>query len=115
MADDRAQEPERRAVEMPYIADRHAYALCEFLARVDGLSNGRAPLWVRAVPEEDWSRASRDPLVTSPDISHAIDVLSGAGARQAEIAIVFKRILRRVSPIVHEEVQRYLDGDGEAD
>lgn len=107
-------ELRERAVEVPYTTDPYALGLCEYLERVRALSCGEAPLWIRGVPEQDWSRAARDPLPTSPDISHAVDVLSGAGAREAEIVCVFKRALRRCQEVVQEEVERYLHGDEDA-
>ncbi len=107
-----AGDDERRhVVEVPYVQDPYARQLMEFLARVEALSRGEAPLWVRGLPEPDWSRAARDPLPTSPERSHAVDILSGAAAREVEIAMVCRRIIRRVSPIVREEIEGYLNSD----
>jgi hypothetical protein len=107
-------ELRERAVEVPYTTDPHAFALIEFLECVRAQANGEAPQWIRGVPQDDWSRAGSEPLPGVVGVTHAVEVLSGAGAREAEIAIVFKRILRRVSPIVQEEVERYLHGDEDA-
>jgi hypothetical protein len=80
-----------------------------FLARMEALARGEeAPLWVRGIPEADWSRAFADPRGGDPELNHAVDVLSSAAAREAEISLVCRRILHRVTPIVCEEIDNYL-------
>ncbi len=106
--------PERKPVEVPYVRDQHACRFMAFLARMEALARGEAaPLWVRGVPELDWSRASAEPLMGmgDPQLSHAVSVLSSAAAREAEISLVCRRIMRRIAPIVREEIDAYLHGD----
>lgn len=106
--------PERKPVEVPYVRDQHACRFMAFLARMEALARGEeVPLWVRGIPEPDWSRACNEPLMGDPQLSHAVDVLTSAAAREAEISLVCRRIIRRVSPIVREEIERYLAGNSD--
>lgn len=102
----------RQPVEVPYVRDQYAVRFMGFLARMEALARGEeAPLWVRGVPEIDWSRGCAEPLLGDPQLSHAVSVLSSAAAREAEISLVCRRIMRRIAPIVHEEIDAYLHGD----
>jgi len=108
--------PDAREVEVPYVRDPHAFRFMAFLARMEALARGQeAPLWVRGVPQPDWSRGSAEPLMGDPQLSHAVGVLTSAAAREVEISLVCRRIIRRVSPIVREEIARYLAGEGADD
>ena len=93
-------------VDIPYVLDSNARRLLYVLALVEALSENRGPLFVCGRPEEDWARAAETPL-SAEGHGHAVDLLSGAQARIAELSIVCKRITDGVTALIEEEAARY--------
>ena len=97
-------------VDIPYVLDSNVRHLLYILAIVEAISAGRAPLFVCGRPEEDWARAGEASL-SADGYGRAVDLLSGAQARTAELSILCRRVLDRITVFIEEETSRYF-GEG---
>lgn len=100
--------PRQYEVDVPYVLDPNLQMLCQIMAGLEGLSDGRLPYYVTGTPEEN-PLYCPEPRADGRTGTGAVEVLSASSARKCDLSLKCNRLLKQVSALVEDALGEWRD------
>ncbi len=100
--------PRKFEVDVAYVLDPNLQMLCQIMAGLEGLSDGRLPYYVTGTPEENELYLS-EPRADGRTGTGAMEILSAARTRKCDLSLKARRLLRQCEALIEDALSEWRD------